>query len=110
MQTLMHQRTRTWRIFKVVLVPLDPAKTRKGVNITLEDPLLQEVILQVATNIIKESQGEITTEVHQDNPHIPGIKLYSSVIVTLVQILGTWETTVGHTTKRTLISSLEVKV
>lgn len=69
MQTLMHQKTRMWRSLKVVLISPTPTKARRRIKITLEDPLLQEDMMQATNNIIKESQGIITLEISQGNPH-----------------------------------------
>ena len=55
--------------------------------------------IQKVMNIIKESQGKKTLEVHQGNLHLLGIKVYFLVIAILVQTLGTWKTIVGHITK-----------
>ena len=52
----------------------------------------------------------MTSEVHQGNLHPPGTKVYFLVIAILVQILGTWQKIVGHTTSTNImvpISSLE---
>lgn len=114
MQTLKHKKKRIWRSLKVVLIPPTPTKARKGVKITLEEPMLQEYLMlskiQVSMNIIKEFQDITTSKLHQDNPHLPGIKLYFLVIVTLVQIFGTWKKIVGLTTKviKTLEGNLQV--
>ena len=62
-------------------------------------------------DIIKGSQGRMTLEVHQGNIHPPGTKVYFLVIAILVQILGTWQRIIGHTTRTNImvhISSLEV--
>ena len=55
--------------------------------------------IQKAMNIIKESQGKKTSEVHQGKLHLQGTKVYFLVIVILVQTLGTWQKIVGHITK-----------
>ena len=55
--------------------------------------------IQKAMNIIKESQGKKTLEVHQGKLDLRGTKVYFLVIAILVQTLGTWQKTVGHITK-----------
>lgn len=88
MQTLKHQTTRMWRGLKVV--PPTPVEARKKVKITLGEPMLQEdmSIMQVAMNIIKESQGRTSSEVHQDNPHLPGINLIFWSLLLLYNFLA----------------------
>ena len=71
------------------------AKSRRRIKTTLEEILLQEDLqmvsrIQKAMNIIKESQGKKTSEVHQGNLHLRGTKVYFLVIAILVQTLGTW--------------------
>lgn len=55
--------------------------------------------IQKAMNIIKESQGKKTLEIHQRNLDLPSTKVYILVIAILVQTLGTWQKIVGHITK-----------
>lgn len=71
---------------------------------TLEETLLQEDMQMVskikeAMDSIKGSQGRMTLDVHQGNLHPPCTKLYFLVIAILVQIFGTWQKIVGHTTR-----------
>ena len=84
------------------------AKVRRRVKITLEETLLREDLqmvsmMQEVIDIIKESQGKNTSEVHQGNLHLPGTKVYFLVIVILVQTLGTWKNIVGYTTKTNIM-------
>lgn len=75
---------------------------------TFEETLLQEDMqmvsrMQEAIILIKGSQGIMTLEVHQGNLHPLGTKVYFLVIAILVQILGTWQRIVGHTTRTNIM-------
>ena len=59
--------------------------------------------MQEEMDIIKGSQGRITSEVHQDSLHLLGTKIYFLAIVILVQILGTWKNIVGHIKKTNIM-------
>ena len=54
-------------------------------------------------NLSKGSQDKIILEVHQGNLHPLGSKVYFLVIVILVQILGTRQRIVGHTTRTNIM-------
>ena len=64
--------------------------------------------IQKAMNIIKESQGKKTLEVHQGKLHLPGTKVYFLVIAILVQTLGTWKNIVGHITKTNIMVPINI--
>ena len=73
-----------------------PAKAKRRFKTTMEEILLQGDLqmmsrIQKTMNIIKESQGKKTSEVHQGKLHLPGTKVYFLVIAILVQTLGTWK-------------------
>lgn len=85
-------------------------RSQNNIGRTYGPRIFDVVKIQVLINIIKESQDISTSEVHQGNPHLPGIKLYFLFVVTLVQILGTWEKIVGLTKNfiKTLEGNLQV--
>jgi len=87
----------------MLMLPV-PAKARRRVKTTMEEILLQVYLqmvsrIQKVMNIIKESQGRKTLEVHQGNLHLLRTKVYFLVIPIHVQTLGTWQKIVGHITK-----------
>ena len=59
--------------------------------------------IQKTMNIIKESQGKNTLEVHQGKLNLRGTKVYFLVIAILVETLGMWQNIVGHITKTNIM-------
>jgi len=104
----MLQTTRMLGSYKQKLMLPVPVKARRSVKATMEEILLQGDLqmlsrIQKAMNIIKESQGKNTSELHQGNLHLPGTKVYFLVISILVQILGTLQKIVGHISKTNIM-------